>query len=223
MKRLSFLALALLLIGESTLAAPVNVAEGAVVTLNGTYGVLRAGSGWFPHPVDPASSLTDGIFRPAATTWNDGSVWWDAFESSGASAANSIEIDLGASFDISGFIVQADDNDTYLVETWNGASWIAAWDVPAVGGFGLQTRPNPADQTEIFNLAAPVSTDRLRFTGTDGDGFFSVSEIQAFADVPVPEPSSLVLVALGLLGLGAREGRKPKRRTPSPARGRGLG
>jgi hypothetical protein len=196
MKRLSFLALALLLIGESTLAAPVNVAEGAAVTLNGTYGVLRAGSGWLPHPVDPASSLTDGIFRPAATTWNDGSVWWDALQATGGSAANDIVIQLDAIYDILGFTVQADNNDTYRIETWDGGAWIGAWEIPDVGGFGLQTR--------TFDLAAAVSTDRLRFTATSGDFYFSVSEIQAFADVPVPEPSVLALVAFGLLGLGVR-------------------
>jgi hypothetical protein len=190
--------IALSLISSAALAVPVNVALGAAVTLNGTYGVLRPASGWAANPVAAAATLTDGIYRPAATVWNDGSVWWDAFEPSGASAANSIEVALGSLQMIVGLAAQADDNDSYRIEYWNGASWVTAWDIPAVGGYGLQARPNPADPTAMFVLGAPITTDRLRFTATGGDGFYSVAEIQAYT----PEPGTLALLGLALAGVG---------------------
>ncbi len=186
-----------LLFATSSYATPVNVAEGAAVTLNGVYGSLRAGSPWATNPVAAASSLTDGVFLPAATVWNDGSVWWD--EDVPESADNSIEIDLGGVYELIGFIVQADDNDAYLIEYWNGVGWANAWDVPIAGGFGLQARPNAADNTDIFLLASSISTDRLRFSATAGDNYFSISEIQAFT---VPEPGTLALLGIGLFGMG---------------------
>jgi hypothetical protein len=189
---------AICLLGSDASASLINIAEGAPVILNGQYGVLvDFCCGWNPAaPVAAASSLTDGIIQPAATVWQDGSVWWDA-ENPG-SAANSLEIDLGGFFWLRGFSVQADDNDSYRIEVQDAAdNWVTVWDIPIVGGFGLQSRPNPADPNEAFLLGSAVYGDRLRFTATGGDEFYSVSEIKAF----VPEPGSTGLLFLGLLGL----------------------
>ena len=196
-KRIALLILLAFVVAIPVHAVPINVAEGASVTLNGVYGVLRPASGWDPNPVAAASTLTDGALLPSATVWNDGSVWWDAAEPTGSSAANTIEIDFAQTFELFGLKVQADDNDTYRIEYWDGSSWITAWDIPAVGGFGMQTRPDPSDATSIFELASIITTDRLRFTGTGGDSFFSVSEIQAFVQAPAPS-TPVMLAALGL-------------------------
>lgn len=193
-----------LLISTPTLADPINVLGGATVTLNGTYGVLRPGSPWNgSHPVADGSTLVDGTFLPAGTLWNNGSVWWD--QTVGASTSNNIVIDLGGFYDLIGFIVQADDNDSYLIEYWSGTSWVSAWNIPIVGGWGLQTRPNLLDNTEINELGSSISTDQLRFTATGGDGYFSVTEIQAFS---IPEPGTLALIGIGLLGIAASRTRE---------------
>ena len=186
-----------LLLATPAFAGYINVAEDATVTLNGLFGQLRPNSGWDYYDPADASTLTDGDFLAMSTTWNDGTVWWD--ETVSGPGANSIEIYLGGWFDLYGFIVQADDNDTYLLEYWDGSSWLEAWSILATGGWGMQTRPSTTDFTEMYNLGSPISTDRLRFTATGGDYFYSVSEIQAFA---ISEPGTLALLGIGLLGMG---------------------
>jgi len=180
LEKLVIASLAGLLFSNSAWATPINVAEDASVTLNGTYGVLRPGSGWDSSlaVADPAT-LVDGNFFPISTLWNGGSVWWD--QTAEGSTNNNIVIDLGDVFELVGFIVQADDNDAYLIEYWDGANWIGAWTIPIVGGWGSQTRPNVVNNDEIHYLATPISTDRLRFTGVGGDSYYSVTEIQAYA------------------------------------------
>ena len=192
-----------LLLATSVYATPINVAEGAAVTLNGSYGMLRAGSPWIQTPLAAPSSLTDGIFLPRATDWNAGSIWWD--EALAGSAGNSIEIDLGGIFSLIGFKVQADDNDSYLLEYWDGLGWAAIWNIPIVGGYGDQVRPNPDDPSEIYMLGNAIHTDRLRFSATGGDRYYSVTEIQAFA---VPEPGTLALLGIGLFGMGLMRRKK---------------
>ena len=99
-------------------------------------------------------------------------------------------------------IVQADDNDAYRVEYWTGTAWQSAWEVPNYDayGWGLQTRPNPDNNTEKYLLPSPITTDKLRFMATSGDNCYSVSEIQAFGTL-VPLPASVLLLGSGLAGL----------------------
>jgi hypothetical protein len=203
--RALFFASAIGLFGSEASASLIDIADGAPVILNGEYGVLaNLCCGWnAAEPSAAGSTLTDGILRPPMTVWQQGAVWWDATNQ--GSAANSIEIDLGGFRTLRAFSVQADDNDTYRIEVLNAADvWVTAWDIPAVGGFGLQTRPDPSDPTAVFSLGAPIIGDRLRFTATGGDGFYSVSEINAF----VPEPVATSLLAFALAAIAAIR-RKP--------------
>jgi hypothetical protein len=67
----------------------------------------------------------------------------------------------------------------------------------------MQTRPNPADNTQRWVLSSPITTNKLKIMGAAiGDSYYSVSEVQAFGS-PVPEPTSLLLLGTGLVGLQA--------------------
>ena len=113
------------------------------------------------------------------------------------------------------FIVQADDNDAYVLSYWDLASsdWIVAWDVPNYDvnpdpdNWGMQTRPNPDDNTDLHVLASIITTNALKFEGNmdDSDGLFAVSEIQAFG-TPVPNGVSLFSSALLMLPLAVLAG-----------------
>lgn len=174
----------------SPACADSNVALGKPVTLNGGFAS------------DPAlsSTLTDGVFLPKNAFYQDGTVWWDANQSPN----NTIDVDLQGTFTITGLIVQADDNDAYSLDYKDtGGNWQRGWDVPNYDfePFGMQTRPNPLDDTERFLLSSPFTATALRFYGDNfnGDRLFAVSEIQAFGVSAVPEPGILAL----LLGIAA--------------------
>jgi|GEM_PF-995770 len=165
-----------------------------VIQTFGTVGVLRAGSPWAPGSLAAQSSIVDGAFVTESQQWNIGSWWWDE-DPSVNSGAVTTTIHLNSQFTIDRFVVQADNNDTYLLEYWDGASWLNAWTAPAIGGFGLETRDSGA--------LGPFTTDFLRFTATSGDNYYSVSEIQAFGhSASAPEPGAWALMILGFGGVG---------------------
>ena len=164
------------------------------------FGTLRAGSVWAPEPsfalINRMSSVVDNTFLPASTAWNSGTLWWDQ-DPSVNSGLVTFEIDFSSIQTMNRFVVQADDNDTYQLDFWNGAGWQSAWSIAAVGGWGMQTRDS--------GILPAITTDRLRFYGTGGDNYLAVSEIQAYG---VPAPGTLALLGLGLAGLGALRRRK---------------
>lgn len=180
---------------SSTACADTNIALGKLATLVGTFGSDSSLS----------TTVTDGLFLPKDTEWQAGTVWWDGT----LFPNNVIEIDLQGTFTINSLVVQADDNDAYLLEyRSSGGVWNVAWQVPNYDfePFGMQTRPNPNDNSERFALANPVIATALRFSGNlnDGDTAFAVSEIQAYGSL-IPEPTSLVILAIaGLHGVMRR-------------------
>ena len=170
-----------------------NVALGKPVNLEGTF---FTGGGWWTDAygagVNLATVVDDGVFMPDQNEWQLGSVWWNGYDH----PENSIIIDLQGPQTITSFVVQADDNDTYKLEYRNGASgtWTGVWDIPTWGSWGVSTRP-----TEI--LGTPITATELRFTATGGDGWYSVSEVQAFGKPGVPDAGCTWLL-LGVSSVG---------------------
>ena len=143
------------------------------------------------------STLTDGVFRPSGTHWQNGTVWW-------GSVTTVLEIDLGGTVEVMGAIVQADNNDTYRMwyRDLGTGNYLELWTIGTVAGAGMRTRPNSADNNEIFYLGSSVFTDSIRIGAIGGDGSYSLSEVQAWGIVPAPG-------ALALLGLaGMSRGRR---------------
>jgi len=145
----------------------------------------------------------DGVFFPRGTQWDLGPVWWDSNDG----AARWITIDLGNTFKIESLVVQADDNDAYELYYWDigTSAWNLAWYVPNYdivpdpSNWGMQTRPNPADDTQRYMLPSPIVTNALLFQGGGSDLYLSVSEIQAYGGViSVPASGAIVLSSIGV-------------------------
>jgi len=143
------------------------------------------------------STLTDGIFRPAGTQWQNGTVWWSG-------TATMLEIGLDGAVEVSGAIVQADNNDTYRMwyRDLGTGTFQELWTIGAVGGAGMRTRPDASDDTEVFFFPSPVMTDAIRIAAIGGDSSYSLSEVQVWGTVPAPGAAGLL--ALGAIGTGRR-------------------
>ena len=103
--------------------------------------------------------------------------------------------------------VQADNNDTYEVQVSDdGELWFPAWTVPVDDGEGLRAR---------YTDDVDARGRYLRIGLANGDGAFSIGEIQAFCQRPVVWPPklpvdlerqtrlSLAKIALGLIAIAA--------------------
>jgi hypothetical protein len=197
------------------LAAAAPWAAANNIALNAPVSVVSGGSSIF-NPSTPLSVVTDGVFTPEATSYGSSTAHNEAIEWGGAtsgSISNSgvtatglvLEIDLGANFTIDGAMVQADDNDSYLLQYFDetNSTWQPLYNVPAVSvGYGLRTRPN-GDQT-TFEPVGPVVTDAVRFSAVSGDGGYAVSEIEldgAAVTSSAPDTAATAVLLLG--GLGA--------------------
>lgn len=179
-----------------------TTATAANVALNKPVSVV-AGSAQITNSSTSLSVINDGVFTLESTTFGNAvnqSVQWttlDGQPANGANAPTTLQIDLGGFFSISGAIMQADDNDSYLLQYHDASTntWITLWTVPSAGaGAGFRTRPN-SDQV-TFQPLGPVVTDAVRISALNGDTALGVSELQ-LNGTAVPEPSSTALIALG--------------------------
>ena len=182
-------------------AGNVLLTDIASISVNGAPGVLRGGSAWAPAPAAlGVQTVFDGSFRPAGTVWIDGTFWWDELATQGN--AVSIEVQLNTARSLDRFVVQDEDNEDYLMDWWDGTAWQLAYTAAAVFTFGMETRDS--------GLLTAVSTDRLRIRAQGGDGYYALSEVQAFEANRVPEPGSLALVVLASAALVSTSRRRQR-------------
>jgi hypothetical protein len=145
------------------------------------------------------STLTDGVFRPSGTHWQNGTVWW-------GSVTTVLEIDLGGTVEVMVAIVQADNNDTNRTSYRDLATgdYLTLWTIGAVGGAGMRTRPKEADNGQVFSFDGSAFTDLIRIGAIGGDNAHSLSEVQAWGVIPAP--GALPVPAIAGLSFG-RTGR----------------
>ena len=179
MRTLTVVALGVVAANSHAGAEFQNVSMNAPVT-------FAAGSA---NGADP-STLTDGAFLPQGTQWQSGTVWWNG-------AGTVVEIALGDVFAIGGGIVQADNNDFYVMSYRDVDTGVyqMLWEISPAGGAGMRTRPDLNDNTAVFEFSQVVMTDTIRIQAVSGDNSYSLSEVQVFA---IPAPAS----AMGAIGFG---------------------
>ncbi len=121
--------------------------------------------------------VTDG------TAANEGTIWDAPLAVILEGAAAHVTYDLGRVLPVTAMFIQADANDTYSVSgSVDGVTFRALGHIDPVTGHGLRSRP----------LAVGGQLVRfLRFGHGEGDGSYSLSELQAFCELPTPFPPKL--------------------------------
>jgi hypothetical protein len=215
MRRLFWLVVSILLAMLIALPLPAiadNVALNKSVTLSDLFYNLPP---WTGTPADK-STIVDGVYLTEGNDWALNTVYWSPYNTGYGvpTGPQYIVIDLLGSYTITGFSVQADDNDRYLLSYWDSSNWVPIWTVPSDMGPGSVDLGGSGMQTRSVTLGSPIVTTILRFEGVFSDGqvfsdnWFAVSEIQAYGpSTAVPEPATMLLLGSGLIGL-AGYGRK---------------
>ena len=196
MKHTKILIAALVIvIFSGTAFADSLVTNGATVSKVGSGFDSAAATNWNATPgIYNPNAIVNGLPQADGTQWNQNTAYW-----SGPSpdASDILTITLATTATIDKIILQADDNDSYQVQYWNGSSWQLLNTFNAVGGFGLATRAT-------FFPPSPITTDAFEITATGGDGFYSVGQFSAYGTAisATPEPSTLPLALTGVSLLG---------------------
>ena len=153
-----------------------------------------AATSYSPHASGPEPFFSNGEYASEGTAWDDvhyatklgactaTSSCPSAAPATASPVSSAKQIDLTALFNVSSMAIQADSNDTYQVDGWDGTSmtsagtpvWAPLWTVPTASGDGLRTRTTSTFTTN------PPSARFVRVYATAGDGKFSVSELQVF-------------------------------------------
>jgi hypothetical protein len=143
-------------------------------------GNLLAGKTPVARPgVKQTARLTDGIMP------GDGD-FWDTERTSVLSSENAhVLYDLGAITSVKAIDLQGDNNDEYIVELSDDKqTFTELWIGDPVSGQGMRRRST---------RGVDGQGRYLRVRGRGGDGFFSLSEVQAFCQVPAKWPPPVEL------------------------------
>ncbi len=160
----------------ATLLVRAAVAEPAAAPQ--TVNLLAGRSPMSLSGVRRAAVLTDGVIGTPGDGWKtDRTAWFSSTQSF-------VQYDLGRSRPLRACYLQADSNDRYEVSvSEDGHTFTRLWRAPPVRAGGLRAR---------HNKRLRGSGRYVRIHPTGGDGSYSVSELQLFADPPTPFPPRLV-------------------------------
>lgn len=125
---------------------------------------LKAAADW--------AAAIDGKFAGELAVWNDpGAVTGDA-------SRFPVVFELDQPAQVSALIVQADWNDSYIVDCLDSAgTWSRIWVATPKGNL-------PGVRTRAVHLQSPASCNALRIRAGKGDGTYSITEFQAFSSIP---------------------------------------
>jgi hypothetical protein len=127
----------------------------------------------------------------------DGDFWRTGATAHFESADAFVVYDLGAPTRLAAGWLQGDNNDLYIVEVSpDGTSWQIAWQAGPEPEPGL--RPRASSQLS-------ASGRFLRIRAQQGDGAYSLSEVQLFATVPPVFPPEITRVKSASSEQGARD------------------
>lgn len=122
--------------------------------------------------------IRDGRLAKEGATWNG------AFAITLEDDTGFLQVDLRSIYDLTTFVVQADNNDQYLIEgSIDGVAYTPVWVAPAPELPGLRTRSTV--------LSKPSAARYLRIKGVGGDGYYSLSEVRAYCEAPKDFPPKL--------------------------------
>ena len=138
-------------------------------------GNLLAGKSPIARPgVTHGTRLTDGTMAGA------GDPWESEFSSVFADTQSHVLYDLGTATQVTAIDLQGDNNDDYIVELSDDRkNFTRLWTGDPVSGAGMRRRGTHGLQG---------SGRYLRVRAEGGDGFYSLSEIQAFCEKPSAWP-----------------------------------
>jgi spermidine synthase len=144
-----------------------------------------------------AALVTDGAIAPEGAEWDAPA----AIQLE--SRRGSLTYDLGRAVQVSGFVLEADANDSYQIAgSTDGTSFRPLAEAPNVvdRGHGLRLRAVSI---------APATIRYLRVGEGEGDGFFSIAEFAAYCKTPTPFPPTMKVVDAPMAAVPVPAGEQP--------------